>query len=110
MSDNWMTEWEHTRSLGVLRYVLVRGILSRGIFLSALSTLIWYLTEFGLSFHPEYFIRTGTIVFFFGGVILYGLTIGITEWRAYEKAYLQNLEINTWERPTLRLPFKDDAA
>ena len=84
MSNDTMEKWENTRKIGIVKYVLFRGLLLWGLVVGAISVMIYnggIEKLFQVDFYQDilpYFIIQGVI-----GVIIY-----FFQWRYNEKRFL----------------------
>ena len=89
MSQKQQVWWSRVRRLGMLRFVLLYGVLGWG----GLSAAIWIVWMW-LSATKEYFARTffSQPLMFVIAVVLGGLTFGFLLWHVNEIRYRQALE------------------
>ena len=81
-------DWAEKRKNGLLRYLLIDGILFAGGPFAVVMQVVGYfiLRDDGQSF-GEYFTQTRTWVTFFLHGTLFGLVIGYLNWRRHEREF-----------------------
>ena len=84
-------EWTVKRSSGLVRYLLVDGILfTGGPFAVVMQVIgVFLLREEGQTI-GQYFSSSRTWMTFFAHATLFGLVIGFINWRRNEKAFSDN--------------------
>lgn len=86
-----IAEWETVRAKGFVRFILIRGVLLRGVPLAVVFSIIAYLIRFGFQINAEYLSDPWNLLF--SGVIgfYFGLKGGAGEWGKNENEY------NSWK-------------
>lgn len=80
MKPEAIARWKHTRSLGMMRYVLVTGVLSWGVPMFGIMTFLAHQAD-----RTPKMIAVSAIIWMIGGAAFGALTWSVAEWQ-YRKA------------------------
>jgi len=91
--EEFIEQWELTRKRGFLRYILVQGGLSWGIFSGVIYIFLLFVGKNFIDLPPEGSLMMNKF-FQMGLFIIFGIFLGAVIWYRNEKRYLKRKPYN----------------